>query len=37
MPHSDLHKKKKVKNYTILAILAAFIVIVWAITMLKMS
>jgi hypothetical protein len=37
MPHSDLHKKKKKKNYTILAILFAFIAVIWAITMIKMS
>jgi hypothetical protein len=37
MPHSDLHKKKRKKNFTILAILFAFIAVVWAITMIKMG
>ena len=37
MPHSDLHKKKRKKNYTILAILGAFIAMIWAITMIKMG
>jgi len=37
MPKSDLHKIKKKKNYTILAILFGFIAIIWAITMIKMG
>ena len=37
MPLSDLHKKKRKKNFTILAILCAFIATVWAITMIKMG
>lgn len=37
MPHSDLHKKKKAKNYMILALLFGFIAIVWVVTMLKMT
>jgi predicted nucleic acid-binding Zn ribbon protein len=37
MPHSDLHEKKKKKNYAVLLALAAFIVLVWAVTMLKMA
>jgi len=37
MPHSDLHNKKKKKNYAILAILFAFIAAIWAITMIKMG
>lgn len=37
MPHSDLHKVKKKKNYTVLAILFGFIAVIWAITMIKMG
>lgn len=37
MPHSDLHKQKRKKNYTILAMLFAFIAVIWAITMIKMG
>ena len=37
MPHSDLHKSKKKKNYAILAALCAFIVLIWVITMIKMG
>jgi hypothetical protein len=37
MPHSDLHEKKKKKNYAVLIALAAFIALVWAVTMLKMA
>ena len=37
MGYSDLHKVKKKKNYTILAILVAFIAMIWAITMIKMG
>lgn len=37
MPYSDLHEKKKKKNYAVLFALAAFIVLVWAVTMLKMA
>ena len=37
MSKGDLHEKKKIKNYTILAILCAFIALVWIITMLKMT
>ena len=37
MGYSDLHKTKKKKNYTILAILFAFIAMIWAITMIKMG
>jgi len=37
MARSDLHKEKRKKNYTILAILCAFIAVIWAITMIKMG
>ena len=37
MPHSDLHTKKRKKNYTVLVILFAFIAVIWAITMIKMG
>jgi hypothetical protein len=37
MPHSDLHKRKRKKNFAILAILFAFIALIWAITMVKMG
>lgn len=35
MPLSDLHKKKKVKNYTLMAILLATIVLFFFITIVK--
>lgn len=37
MPHSELHEKKKKKNLAILAVIAAFFVLIWAITMVKMG
>jgi len=37
MPHSDLHSQKRKKNYAVLAILCAFIALIWAITMIKMT
>ncbi len=37
MPQSDLHKAKKKKNYTVLALLFGFIAVIWAITMIKMG
>jgi hypothetical protein len=37
MGHSDLHKQKRKKNYTVLAILFGFIALIWAITMIKMG
>jgi hypothetical protein len=37
MGKTDLHKVKKKKNYTVLAILFAFIAMIWAITMIKMG
>jgi hypothetical protein len=32
-----MHKTKRKKNYTILAILVAFMAMIWAITMIKMG
>lgn len=37
MPVSDLHKSKRKKNFAILAILFAFVALIWAITMIKMG
>lgn len=36
MPHSDLHKKKKQKNLTILAIIICWVALIWIVTMVKM-
>ena len=37
MPHSDLHKKKKKKNLTVLALIFAFFALIWAVTMIKIG
>lgn len=37
MPHSDLHKKKRAKNLALLAAIAVFCAIVWAVTMIKIA
>lgn len=37
MPLSEIHKKKKLKNWMMLAAIAAWIVLIWAITMIKLS
>lgn len=37
MPHSTLHKNKYKTNLAILALIMAFVALVWAITMVKMS
>lgn len=37
MPHSKLHEEKKVKNYTMLALLFAWIVILFAVSIIRMS
>lgn len=37
MPHSDLHKQKKKKNLAILAMVVAFIALIWAITMIRIA
>tara|TARA_B100001093_G_C26542123_1_gene890790 strand:+ start:141 stop:263 length:123 start_codon:yes stop_codon:yes gene_type:complete len=37
MPHSELHKKKAKKNWTVLALIFAFIALVFAVSIIKMS
>lgn len=37
MPYSDLHKKKKAKNYTLLAILVVLIALFFVLTIVRMS
>ena len=37
MPHSDLHKSKKKKNLTMLALVMGWIALIWIITMIKVS
>jgi len=37
MSHSDMHKQKKKKNFAILAMIAAFIILIWAITMIRIA
>jgi hypothetical protein len=37
MPHSDLHKKKRKKNYIVLAMIIGFIALVWAVTMVRIA
>lgn len=37
MPDSDLHKSKKKKNLTILALIAGWVVLIWIITVIKVS
>ncbi len=37
MPHSDLHKKKKIKNYMMLAAILGWIALIWAVSMIKMT
>ena len=37
MPHSDLHKKKKIKNYVFLAAIIGWIGLIWFITMIKLT
>ena len=37
MPHSELHKKKRGKNYLMLALILGWIALIWAITMIKIS
>ncbi len=37
MPHGDLHKKKAKKNWTVLAIIVVFIIIIFSISIIKMS
>jgi len=37
MPLSDVHKKKRTKNFIFLGMIVAWIVLIWAITMIKMA
>lgn len=37
MPKSELHDRKRKKNYAILACLFGFMAVIWAITMIKMG
>lgn len=37
MPHSDLHKHKKSKNYLVLAIIFGICVLIWAVTLIKID
>ena len=37
MPHGDLHKSKKKKNYLVLGLLAIFFVTVWLVTMIRIA
>lgn len=37
MPHSDIHKRKRKKNFILLAVLVGLIAIIWAVTMVKMA
>ncbi len=37
MPIEELHKKKRAKNFIVLAAIAGWIVLIWAITMIKIA
>ena len=37
MPHSELHKSKKKKNFIVLALILGWCALIWAIAMVKMS
>lgn len=37
MPLSDVHKKKKVKNWIFLGLIFGWIVLIWGITMIKLT
>ena len=37
MPVSELHKIKKKKNFTVLAIIAFICVLIWAVTLIKID
>lgn len=37
MPLSDVHKRKRAKNFIVLAAIAAWVALIWAITMIKIS
>lgn len=37
MPLSDVHKKKKMKNFALLGAILAWVALIWAVTMIKIS
>lgn len=37
MPKSDLHKSKKKKNIALLAVIAAWVALIWIVTMIKVN
>lgn len=37
MPHSELHQEKKKKNWTILAMIVAWVVLIFIVTMIKVT
>ena len=37
MPIEELHKRKRTKNYIVLAALAAWIALIWIVTMVKIA
>lgn len=37
MPKGELHKSKKKKNYAMLAMIAAWIALIWVVTMIKVN
>jgi hypothetical protein len=37
MPASEVHKKKKIKNLVVLGLIAGWCVLIWAVTMIRMS
>lgn len=37
MPLSDIHKRKRAKNFMILAAIAGWIVLIWIVTMIKIA
>lgn len=37
MPLSDLHKKKRTKNLLVLGAIAAWVALIWAVTMIRIA
>ncbi len=37
MPHSDIHKKKAKKNWTVLALILGFILLIYVVSIIRMS
>lgn len=37
MPISDIHKRKRAKNFMILGAIAAWFILIWAITIIKIT